>query len=270
MAPNNVLVVGAPGSGKIRIAQHVSGDYETETILADSHSGLIYACDLTTKYFNVNVNILIEEFPDDRSVLDKDVDRCFSEWFDEFAAEEFAELREALDGFVYSVSMDTFGLADFEKQIEIVGQIREILPEDTFFVVVGAAAGEVDLLIVDEIEDQVIASGFEFVNLQQSGINDYREKLGKDRLLEIFETHDWSNMEKVLQPEEYAAHKIDKLPEMARGLLEFEELDEEAADFDLERVLHKLRIDKEKVQALDEKDRKEYAEKLVEEYLEYF
>lgn len=270
MAPNNVLVVGAPKSGKIRIAQHISGDHETETILADSHSGLIYACDLTTKYFNVNVNLLIEEFPDDRSVLDKNIDRCLSEWFEEFAAEEFTELREALDGFVYSVSMDKFDLTAFEKQMEIVGQLRELLPEDAFFVVVGAAAGEVDFLVVDEIEDQVIASGFEFVNLQQSGTNEYREKLGKDRLLEIFETHDWSNMEKVLQPEEYAAHKRDKLPEMARGLLEFEELDEEAPTFDLERVLHKLRIDKEKVQALDDKDKKEYSDKLVEEYLEYF
>lgn len=268
MAPNNVLVVGAPKSGKIRLAQHISGDYETETILADSHSGLIYNCDLTTKYFTVNVNILIEEFPDDRNVLEKAVEICFSEWFDEFSAEEFVELREALDGFVYSVSMDKVDMIGFEKQLKIVAKIREILGEEVFFVVVGAADGKVGPLVVEEIEDQVIVNGFEFVNLQQSGINEYREKLGRDRLLEIFETHEWSNMEKVPLPEEYAAHKKDKLPEMAKGLLE--DPDEEAADFDLERVLQKLRIDKEKFQSLDDKEKREYADNLVKEYLEYF
>ncbi|SGZ47838.1 CIC11C00000002070 [Sungouiella intermedia] len=268
MAPNNVLVVGAPKSGKIRLAQHISGDYDTHTIQIDSHSGLIYTFDLTTKYFNVNLNILIEEFPDDRSDVEKDTVICLEEWTSEFSSDEFVELREALDGLVYTFTMEELDMEKFEKQLEFIGKIKELIGEEAFFVVAGAAGGEVESLIVEEIEDQVIANGFEFVNLQESGMNEYREKVGKDRLMEIFETHDWSNMEKTVQPEEYTSHKKEKMPEMAKGLLEVEDADD--PDFDLERMLQKLRVDKEKVRALDDKEKKDYVDKLVEEYLEYF
>lgn len=272
MAPNNVLILGPPKSGKVRLAQFISDDYDTETIQETSHSGLIYNCDLATKYFQVNINLLVDEYPGSREDADKELVESLQEWLTEFSSEEMLELREALDGVVFTIAMETLASDSMGKFMDVATQIKELLHEEAFFVVGGSADREMDALKVEEIEDEVISSGFEFVNLQESGSNEYREKLGRDRVLEIFHSHTWSDMEKTSQPEEvFVSHKHDKLAGMSQGLLEVEEeQDLPEKELDLERILQKLRIDKEKVDTLKEDEKRDYVDKLVEEYLEYF
>lgn len=264
MAPNNVLVLGSPKSGKIRIAQYLSGDYGTETISPESHSGLVYSCDLTTRYFKLSVNLLIEEFPDERS-SDNDPVQCLETWFSEFSTPEFQELRDALDGVVYTVAMEGLHSGSVEAQLDVLGRIKTLLDDDAFVVVVGCADSDVPDHTADQYEDLAISSGFEFVNLQKSGTNEYMEKQGKERLLEIFHTHLWSDMDTLAHPEQQN-HRREKVAGMAQGLLEVDENDKQ---IDFERVLEKLRVDKEKVLALQEHEKREYVDQLVEEYLEY-
>lgn len=271
MAPNYVLVLGPQKSGKVRLAQYITGDYGTDTILNASHSGLIYNCDLNTKYFSLNVSILIEEFPENRADAKQDVVQYLNSWFEEFSSEEFLELRKALDGVVYTIPMDKFESKCLEEQLDVVAKIKDLIDEDSFFVVAGSATGEIDPWTVEEIEDQVISNGFEFVNLQDSGTNEFLEKVGRDRLMEIFQSHMWTDMDKIVQSQEkYVNHKRDKIAGMTKGLLEMENQDKPERDIDLERILQKLRIDKEKVDALKEHEKREFVDKLVEEYLEYF
>lgn len=273
MAPNNVLVLGAPKSGKIGLAQFLSQDFDTSTVPCDSHSGLIYNCELSTRYFQLSLNLLIEEFPDQRS--DKiDISDALEKWFTEFSKPEFAELRDALDGVVYCLSMDA-ATKSFDKQFEVLSQMKISLDEEAFFVVVGASPTEIDLSIAEGIEDAAIVNGFEFVDATQSGTNGYNEKLGLARVKEILETHSWSDMEKSeLSDETYQSHKRGKMGHMTQGLLEAEiekrdsSQSEDDVEFDLERLVQKLRIDKEKVATLDEKDKKDYVDKLVQAYLE--
>lgn len=231
---------------------------------------MIYNCELNTKYFHLSLNILIEEFPDLRDT-EFDTVECLRNWFEEFSKDEFAELRDALDGLVYCVPMDSSSVKSLDKQLEIVAQIKELLDEEPFYVVVGSAKSEVKPELVEEVEDEVIMNGFEFVDLNENGSNEFMEKVGKNRLLEIFETHLWSDMDKVDLPEEkYVSHKRDKIADMTKGLLEVEDADQPEKEIDLERLMQKLRVDKDKVDQLKEEEKKDYVDSLVQEYLEFF
>lgn len=274
MAPNNVLVLGAPKTGKITLAQFLSQDFDTSTVPRDSHSGLIYNCELSTRYFQVSLKLLVEEFPEERKE-DYEVSDALKKWFAEFSKPDFAELRDALDGVVYCLSMDA-DTQSYDEQFETLSHIKDSLGEEAFFVVVGASQTDIDLSIAESIEDEAIVNGFEFVDATKNGTNEYNEKLGLARVKEIFEAHSWSDMDKSeLADETYQSHKRGKMGDMTRALLDENENEEsvkneaeETFDFDLERLLQKLRIDKEKVATLAEKDKKDYVDKLVQEYLE--
>lgn len=271
MKTNNVLILGPPKSGKIRIAQHITKDLDTSTIQPESHSGLIYNYTLNTKYFSLDVNLLIEEYPDSRASLAA-IETLLQSFLDEFKTPEFTELRDALDGLVFTI--DIFADAKIiQKLLDTFIKIKELLEENDIFVVVVGFAEADQKPLLEIVEDEVIAHGFEYVNFNEYGTNEYMEKIGKDRLVEIFHTHEWSQTDKPISDETYTQHKTEKLGSMAEPLIDNEDspaTDERLARVDLDTLLAKLSVDKLRAQGLTEEEKKQFVDDLVDNYMEYF
>ncbi|RCK59605.1 Increased recombination centers protein 6 [Candida viswanathii] len=174
------------------------------------------------------LNILIDEYPEDRqkSATDEEKLEELSKWLDEFRSEDFTELREVLDGLVFTINMrtDSIPLSKcfrncFTSEDSIIGSTpeEELVDDDT----------------VEEIEDLIITNGFEFINLNTE------------------ESHDWTNMELLkLDPDQYEKNKLDKVEQMKQNLLE------EKEGMDLDVVFNKLSLAKDRAQGMTQGKRK--------------
>lgn len=268
MDRNNVLVLGPPKSGKIRFAQFISGDYETETISDDSHSGLMYKCNLKTKYFSVDVNLLIEEFPESRKEPEEKWISSLQTWFGEFESDTMADLREVIEGVVFTVCVNEWDDNVIKQQLDILSNMKDLLKDnDPFFIVMGVSEHDIEQDTMADLEDLVLLNGFEFVYFNDSGMNEFRDKMGKDRLLEVLETHEWTQKHLThVSNEDYMAYKKEKMTLMTQGLLQEDDCNIPTLDV----LLQKLQIEKLKVEEMKENERKGYVDGLVDEFLEYF
>lgn len=203
MTPNYVLVLGAPHSGKIRVVKYLSDQAEFDIDEA-SHSGTIVPTTLTNKYFSVDVRFLIDEFPDNRdNTTEAELMAAMDKWYQDFSSSEYAELRDALDGVIFCINLKEASETYIEKCLSMVEDFRESMEEiddgwSGFIVVVGIDLPSPEAAA--DTEDLVALRAMEFVNFDDSGINEYKERLGKDRLREILDTHEWQSRESVPKP----------------------------------------------------------------------
>lgn len=280
MLPSNVLILGAPGTGKIRICQHVTKDYKADTISSDSHSGVLYDGEFSTKYYKINLNLLVEEYPDSRDLVHDEDEKArkLREWYEEFRNQEYKELRDVLNGFIFTFDIAKDSIEYLKECLRVVDQIRSQLVDESgedewkgFIVIAGVNSAENGK--TEAIEDEVLLLGLEFVNISEKGMNEYHERIGIDRLYEIFESHEWEHMDTDVKKGEYEQSKRNKLDEMTKGLLEVNDEEAEEEDprpaMDLEEVFQRLQIAKDSVKDMNESQRKKYANKVIEEMLDF-
>lgn len=261
MIPNNVLILGPPESGKIRLAQHITKDLGTSTISAKSHSGLIYNHCLKTKYFSTNLNLLIEEFPEERPVeAEKSLD-SLREWKGAFESEEYKELRDALDGIIFTINPDQTSKRDWKKIMHCYYEIKNSIDEGSFSFVIASTTQNTACL--EELEDECIQYGIEFIYEGETGTNEFKEKLGNERVREILESHEWSHISPS-QPQEYVKHKEEKIHSMTRGLLE-----PESESVTLDQLVEKLRLERSKVTGMNPEEKENYVNLVIEELIDY-
>lgn len=266
MIPNHILILGAPHTGKLRTVETILTRSKKQPPLEpqESHSGLIVKTDYSTKYFSIDLNVLVDEFPDTRAEKWSEDTKlaALKKWYDEFLAEDCAELRQVLSGVFLCVNTSG-SLGYIEQCLEVLGDLRDHIGSEDghgFIAIVGTNDDEAD---VDEaIEDLVLVHGFEYLNLADLGYNEYKEQIGKDRLLEILDTHDWNNVDK--EDPKYEENKRTKVHEMTTGLLQ-----EDDKDVDLEDILLKLQIAKEEVHDLDPDQKEKYINKVISEVIDY-
>lgn len=274
MIPNHILILGSPNSGKLRVSKLISNDKDFPEIKEnESHSGIIIKTSLTTKYYHIKLNILIDEYPEERSKSFTDEEKLLEleKWFNEFKSDEYGELREVLDGLVFTVNMKTDSLEFIENALETVSEIRTSLEDDGsewdgFISIIGSTTqGElVDDDTVEEIEDLVITQGFEFINLNTQGINEFKEKRGKDRVVELIQSHEWTNMELLkVNPDQYEKNKLHKVELMKQNLLEDKE------SMDLDAVFSKLSVAKERAEGMTQEQKEKYANEIIEEIIDF-
>lgn len=290
MIPNHVLILGSPHTGKLRVSELLLESTKVTDVNSNSHSGIIVKCDLKTKYYEAKLNILIDEYPSvrpEKEVLGQDDLRYsqLQEWYNEFKLAECKELRDVLDGFIFTINMDTDSIEYVSQCIETVNELRLVMEEesneDLFFCIVGVSNNKV---AYEEYEDVAIQNGLEFIYLNESGENEFKDKVGKDRLVEILETHEWKNISDVSHDETYKKNKLEKLNnEMMQSLLadDGEQVDKAALDqidqdknvakkIDLTDLLLKLKLAKgEASNITDEQQREAYTNKVIEELIDY-
>lgn len=265
MIPNNVLILGAPKSGKLRAVQCIVGDTDFASVLDESHSGLIFSTNLATKYFTSQVKLLVDEYPESRTDSLNDFSKLLEHWHSEFSHDDMADLRNAIDGVIFTVNMKR--ASQILKELDLLLQVKNSLQDqEPFVVVLGSSDGAIDQAQVTDLEDGAIERGIEFINLEESGENEFGDKIGKDRLREVFEAHDWSNMEvSSSTKKKFETNQYEKLSGMGQGLL-----DETNEPLDLQVLVGKLQAEKQKVTKLSDKEKREHIEALVDEYMTFF
>lgn len=278
---NYALLLGAPYTGKVKVAKHVfSNNIDLDAIDKKSHSGLIFKGTLANRYYSYFLNLFVDEYTDrDRDDLKSDKEdiklECLHKWYEEFASDALKELRDVLNGLIFCVNIDEDSVEYFEECLKVVSNIRDLLAADNFdwdgfTVVVGKSIiGKSD----DVFVDASLGYGIEFLNLSQAGENEYRDKIGIDRLMEIMETHDWHDVQVKENDnnQRYISSKRQKAEEMCEGLLS--DRTEEGENFDtkidLSGLLEKINSAKDNVQHVNKNQRDEYVSKIIEETMDY-
>lgn len=197
MTANHVLVLGAPHSGKVLLVQHVAPG-ATIDFPAEGHSGIIVPAHLANKYYTMDVKFFIDEYPDPRPPTTASVHdqvEALHQWYSEFSAPEYTELREALDGLLFCVDLSTLEGGALEESLDVVADFRDSYEEDEewpgFVAVVARHAPSTEA--AEAAEEECALRAVEFINFDELGENEYREKVGRDRVVELLETHQWTH-----------------------------------------------------------------------------
>ncbi|CAH2353820.1 putative increased recombination centers protein 6 [[Candida] railenensis] len=294
MFPSHVLVLGGPGTGKLRICKEFTTLDLEKVEHNDSHSGLIVPFELSTAYYNVNGKLLIDEYPASREGLhlmkQNEILSSLRSWGKEFTSDETKELRECLEGLVFCIDAAKSTVDYIESSLEELSRIRSTLDEESVDGMWPGFLAVVSPQDDNDIEDLSIAHGFEFISISSSGVNEFKDKVGKERLKELFETHEWKQMErnaKVSSVDDdnlFESRKRDKISKLGmtvpllqsndyedgnesegQGEVEGEELDK----LDFSTILSKLNIAKEEIQGMNENEREEYANKVIADVMNY-
>ncbi|KAL7665284.1 Increased recombination centers protein 6 [[Candida] zeylanoides] len=243
---SHVLVVGGPHSGKLRACRAVGADGAAVGAPPRPHSGLILPFALDTKYYHVDGKLFVDEFD------------AAAEWSAEFLADDMRELRDVLEGFVLCV--DTANGAALES-VEMAASIRSRLDAESdgewrgFVVVVGTVGSA-------EAEDAAAAHGFEFVALSDAGRNEYRDKIGVDRLREVFEAHPWRGAARAERPDAYEQRQRRSVESQLEPLLTDRVVD-------LDAVLAKLQVAKRDIAAMDDHQKEARARAVIDDLMAY-
>lgn len=257
---NNALIVGPPHTGKLTIAQLVTGDLDCSTVSSETHSGLVFQHTIETKYFTASINILIEEYPDSRNenLSSTALLNSLEEFTREFEKPEYQDLRDEIEVVIFTVDLSRWTGEQIHQALGCFKQLKAFFGEkDLFYAVVGNGK---DLLqqAMEEVENDVMRFGFELIDVNQSGVNEFREKLGTDRLLELFECHEWSEIDSV--PVNFQRDNLKRTKECLS--------DEQAISFD--RLLERIKLERERLKDLDPPEKEKLAKAFVEDVMENF
>lgn len=281
MIPNHVLVLGAPNTGKLKATQAISAtDLEFESVDEKSHSGLIFKTDLSTKYYSLKLNLLVDEYPEQRDTLvgnqdDEEIKiQGLKQWYNDFVSEDFQELREAIDGLIVCFNIDKDLASYLETCVNIISDLRDNLNNETdkemFIVIVGDSHKKQNS---EDFEDLVTPFGFEYIYLFEKGEDEYRDKIGEDRLIEIMQTHDWSHMDvsKETNSDINRQRKINEMNMMTERLLNEHEGEkmEKPPKMDVSEILTKLQIAKQNVQELNDEEKEAYVHKVIKNVVDF-
>lgn len=183
----------------------------------ENDCSFIYLVNLKTKYYYVDIEILI-------SILPQNLFKAFSDWTDFFLSDECVSLRECISGLVFccpclelknSEDLRTFVL-DLKRArdrlvIEKYGQEdAELNLLLSPFVVFVLSVTEFDGLNLDQsVEEIVCSEGIEFIDLDKKSKSVFNDRTGWFRLIEVMETCEWPEitMKDELHTEKYCAQK---------------------------------------------------------------
>ncbi|KAI3403167.2 IRC6 [Candida oxycetoniae] len=277
---NHIFIVGPPHSGKLRAVKALSRHGKQEIDVGfENHGTIAHTTPFLTKYYKVLLSILVDEFPAKRAcgkLNDEEKLKEFEKWATEFTSEGMKELRETLVGLLFTVNINDDGLEYLKEALRIFADIKnkfieEFMWEDGFCAVLGSVP-QGDKIeresAVEEIEDLVISHGLEFINMEESGVNAYKEKLGKDRLVELIECHEWSNAEYFENCQEY---KKRKMVEFGLGGSNNNDDGDDDDDIELDEkslaeLIRKLTIVRERALDIPLEQRMRYADEMAEEF----
>lgn len=238
----------------------------------NSHSGIIFKIARQTKYYKHELSIMVDEYPEKRETETTLAD--LNRWKDEFSADEMAELRAALDGFLFCIDVDNeSSIEHLDDTMDTLENIYEVLGgiEWPGFIAVVAFGGADHELV----EDAATLRGIEYINMELSGVGEFRDKLGRDRLVELLDTHEWSDMN-VGDYDSYDSRKKQMALEMTQPLLESESDNTETAEKgsahnveEFDRIVEKLKQARLKADSLEGEEKEAYAKQVMEDVLLY-
>ncbi|KAK9236869.1 hypothetical protein V1525DRAFT_405606 [Lipomyces kononenkoae] len=229
MSTKRILVLGPPKSGKFTFLKELTGStpslsagYATDDA-RPTHAGLSHTLTLKTKYFEAEVPIWIDEYDDTSD------DTGIRGWASSFSSAEAHEVVSALGAIIFTfrkpetrqeyVDLKTkveqeikiihdmllshYKSRNVDSQEEDEDDFDELINWDGISLAVAIPSTNAKTLSSDdkneasfeldseEWEMLLQPYGFEFIDIEKKGRNDYGELLGLERIKEALETFSW-------------------------------------------------------------------------------
>ncbi|KAJ8069491.1 hypothetical protein OCU04_003144 [Sclerotinia nivalis] len=182
--PRRILAVSRPDSGLVDLLKGLTGS--APDLSGDSIAGITHEWSIKTNYYTASVPIWLDEIHEPEI------------WCKEFLAPEAREVLTVLGAFIvcFRKPIDEAELQAFKILLE---SVAEVVKEgcgytwDGVCLAVAMPQSTTPCLEkkFDEWEDLCQEHGFEFVDFESKGRNEYAEPMGLERLKEALEANEW-------------------------------------------------------------------------------
>ncbi|KAH7083896.1 hypothetical protein FB567DRAFT_446354 [Paraphoma chrysanthemicola] len=188
--PRRLLALGAPDSGVLKLLSDLTGSAPEPT--SGSAAGLTHSWLLETKYYTATLPIWIDEIP------------ALSEWRAAFTAPEAREVITVLGAWIYCfrkpvTQADLITIKDTMKAIADAIERACGYSGDQVCLAVGMPQSITPYLDMaqEEWEDICTDTGFEYVDFEKTGKNEFGEKVGVHRVREALEACEWEGVDEL-------------------------------------------------------------------------
>lgn len=180
---NRILIVGPPRSGKLEIVKRLTGSLP---VVSDgSHSGLSHELKIENKYYSLLLNIWVDEYSIEENEGTSDDLSSIVEWTESFCSEEAREVRDVLGAVVLTVDGSK---ASVKEDLDRLLKFTDLLDNELWN---GSAVVVSRQPLAEDLGDDLLDRGLEFVHLADTNDEELAEKRGIDRLREILEMVPW-------------------------------------------------------------------------------
>ncbi|CZT40774.1 uncharacterized protein RSE6_00425 [Rhynchosporium secalis] len=182
--PRRILAVSRTDSGLLDLVQGLTGS--APALTTDTVAGTTHNWPIKTDYYTATIPIWLDEISD------------ASVWSADFLAPEAKEVLTVLGAFIvcFRKPIDEKALKEVRHLLENVAEVVKEgcgLMWDGVCLAVGMPQSTTPYLekSFDEWEELCQEYGFEFVDFESKGRNQYSEPMGLERLKEALEANDW-------------------------------------------------------------------------------
>ncbi|PBP27977.1 alpha and gamma adaptin binding protein p34 [Diplocarpon rosae] len=194
--PRRILAVSRPDSGLLDLIEGLTG---TVPILSvDSVAGTTHNYPIKTTYYTATIPVWLDEIIDPSS------------WSADFLAPEAREVLTVLGAFVvcFRKPINEEGLQEVKALLEGVSEVVKEgcgLMWDGVCLAVAMPQSTTPYLekSCEEWEEVCQEYGFEFVDFEKKGRNEYSEPMGMERLREALEANDWEGSDELDEGAEF-------------------------------------------------------------------
>ncbi|KAF7943622.1 uncharacterized protein EAE97_005693 [Botrytis byssoidea] len=182
--PRRILAVSRPDSGLVDLLKGLTGS--APALTGDSIAGVTHDWPIKTNYYTASVPIWLDEIHEPEI------------WCKEFLAPEAREVLTVLGAFIvcFRKPVDEAELQAFKILLE---SVAEVVKEgcgytwDGVCLAVAMPQSTTPYLekSFDEWEELCQEHGFEFIDFESKGRNEYSEPMGLERLKEALEANEW-------------------------------------------------------------------------------
>jgi len=165
MAPSSrkILIVGRPKSGKLSLVKALTSSLPNGlTHETTPHAGLSHTVTLTTRYYSTDAGIWIDEIPEDAET-----------WLDEYLSDEATPVLHSLAVVIFTVDLALSRGAEELSMIKKLNEWGEEIEWDGTCIIAGKQSQEQSIPDITSFCDD---HGIEYIDLNQSGLNDYGGK----------------------------------------------------------------------------------------------
>ncbi|KAI5841871.1 hypothetical protein DFP73DRAFT_528298 [Morchella snyderi] len=183
--PRRILLVGSPDSDQLIFLKTLTGTLPPLT--TDSPAGASHTLHIQTAYYDVSVPIWIDET----------TPAAAAEWASGYQAPEAKDVLKALGGFIITFRrpQDEAGLEAIKRLLAALQRVVKACGYAWDGVCLAVAMPQSLRPVLersaDDWEDLCREYGFEYVDYEFRGRNDYGEPAGMERVHEALEANDW-------------------------------------------------------------------------------
>ncbi|PZC91808.1 Adaptin-binding domain containing protein [Pyrenophora tritici-repentis] len=269
--PRRLLAVGAPDSGVLSLLKELTGSAPEPT--SGTTAGLTHEWRLETKYYSATIPIWVDELSN------------VVEWRTEFTKPEAREVVTALGAWIYCFKrpVEAGDLETIKQTMQAVSDVIERAcgyDGDVVCLAIAMPQSTTPYLekSSEEWEELAMDYGFEYIDSEKKGKNDFGEAMGVQRVREALEAAEWESLDFPEDEEGFDASFEAEEAEMnmelfdMKGALGGYDGDESTEPGnkeveDLEVMMRKMVAIKEMGEGMSEAERKRFAAKAVNDLL---